>query len=49
MAGPDKGHTVMVEEAMLPLADASVDRLLAVHCLETSERSDRCCARSGGC
>jgi SAM-dependent methyltransferase len=27
----------MVEEAMLPLADASVDRLLAVHCLETSE------------
>ena len=34
----DNGHTVMVEEAMLPLADASVDRLLAVHCLETSER-----------
>ena len=33
-----KGHTVLVEEAMLPLADASVDRLLAVHCLETSER-----------
>ena len=33
-----KGHTVMVEEAMLPLPDASVDRLLAVHCLETSER-----------
>ena len=33
-----KRHTVMVEEAMLPLADASVDRLLAVHCLETSER-----------
>jgi SAM-dependent methyltransferase len=32
-----KGHVVMVEEAMLPLADASVDRLLAVHCLETSE------------
>jgi SAM-dependent methyltransferase len=33
-----KGHTVLVEEAMLPLADASVDRLLAVHCLETCER-----------
>jgi SAM-dependent methyltransferase len=33
------GHTVMVEEAMLPLADASVDRLLAVHCLEASERT----------
>jgi SAM-dependent methyltransferase len=32
-------NTVMVEEAMLPLADASVDRLLAVHCLETSERA----------
>jgi len=32
------GHTVLVEEAMLPLADASVDRLLAVHCLETCER-----------
>lgn len=31
------GHTVMVEEAMLPLPDACVDRLLAVHCLETSE------------
>jgi SAM-dependent methyltransferase len=34
---PDQGHTVMVEESMLPLADASVDRLLAVHCLETSD------------
>jgi SAM-dependent methyltransferase len=34
----DKGHAVLVEEAMLPLADASVDRLLAVHCLETCER-----------
>jgi SAM-dependent methyltransferase len=32
-----KGHAVMVEEAMLPLADSSVDRLLGVHCLETSE------------
>jgi SAM-dependent methyltransferase len=32
-----KGHAVMVEEAMLPLTDASVDRLLVVHCLETSE------------
>src|SRR4249919_2177377 len=33
------GHTVMVEEAMLPLPDASVDRLLGVHCLEGSERT----------
>ena len=36
-SGP--GATVMVEEAMLPLPDASVERLLAVHCLEGSERS----------
>jgi SAM-dependent methyltransferase len=34
-----EGHTVLVEEAMLPLADASVDRLLVVHCLEVSERA----------
>jgi SAM-dependent methyltransferase len=33
------GLTVMVEEAMLPLPDASVDRLLGVHCLEVSERT----------
>jgi SAM-dependent methyltransferase len=33
------GHTVMVEEAMLPLPDASVDYLLGVHCLEVSERA----------
>jgi SAM-dependent methyltransferase len=32
-------HSVLVEEAMLPLADASIDRLLAVHCLEATERS----------
>ena len=32
-------HSVMVEEAMLPLPDASVDRLLGVHCLEVSERT----------
>jgi SAM-dependent methyltransferase len=32
-------HSVMVEEAMLPLPDASVDRLLGVHCLEGSERT----------
>ena len=32
-------QTAMVEEAMLPLPDASVDRLLAVHCLEASERA----------
>jgi SAM-dependent methyltransferase len=30
--------TVMVDEAMLPLPDASVDQLLCVHCLEVSER-----------
>jgi SAM-dependent methyltransferase len=30
-------NTVLVDEAMLPLADASVDRLLAVHCLEAAE------------
>lgn len=32
-------RTVMVEEATLPLADASVDRLLCVHCLEMSENA----------
>lgn len=31
--------TVMVDEAMLPLPDASVDRLLCVHCLEVSDRA----------
>jgi SAM-dependent methyltransferase len=36
-SGP--GATAMVEEAMLPLPDASVDRLLGVHCLEGSERT----------
>jgi len=36
-SGP--AQTVRVEEAMLPLADASVDRLLGVHCLEVTERS----------
>lgn len=36
-AGP--GLTVMVEEAMLPLADASVDLLLGVHCLEVADRT----------
>lgn len=33
------GHTVMVEEAMMPLPDASIDLLLGVHCLEVSERT----------
>jgi SAM-dependent methyltransferase len=33
------GHSVMVEEAMLPLPDASIERLLVVHCLEVSERT----------
>lgn len=32
-------HTVMVDEEMLPLPDASVDRLLGVHCLEGAERA----------
>jgi SAM-dependent methyltransferase len=31
-------HSVLVEEETLPLPDASVDYLLAVHCLEASER-----------
>ncbi len=30
--------SVLVEEGRLPLADGSVDRLLAVHCLEVAER-----------
>ena len=30
--------SVLVDEARLPLADGSVDRLLAVHCLEVAER-----------
>lgn len=37
---PHSGPTrsVLVEEAQLPLADNSVDRLLVVHCLEVAER-----------
>jgi SAM-dependent methyltransferase len=35
-AGPVR--TVLVEEERLPLADNSVERLLAVHCLEVAER-----------
>ena len=31
--------SVMVNEAMLPLPDASIDQLLCVHCLEVSERA----------
>lgn len=31
-------HTVVVEEESLPLPDACVDHLLAVHCLESSEQ-----------
>ncbi|MFY0614735.1 MAG: methyltransferase domain-containing protein [Hyphomicrobiaceae bacterium] len=30
--------TVLVDEEHLPFADSSVDKLLAVHCLETAER-----------
>jgi SAM-dependent methyltransferase len=36
-AGPVS--TVLVEEARLPLADNSVDKLLAIHCLELSEQA----------
>lgn len=38
---PAKGavHTVVVEEDDLPLADNSVDLMLVVHCLETSENA----------
>jgi SAM-dependent methyltransferase len=35
----DSVQSVLVEEALLPLADACLDRLLAVHCLEATERS----------
>ena len=31
-------HTVIVEEESLPLPDACVDRVLAVHCLDMAER-----------
>jgi SAM-dependent methyltransferase len=31
--------SVLVDEGHLPLADGSVDRLLAVHCLEAAERA----------
>ncbi len=38
---PPKGpvNTVLVEEGRLPLADNSVDKLLAIHCLELSEQA----------
>lgn len=38
---PSKGPvlTAMAEEAMLPLADASVNRLIGAHCLEVAERT----------
>ncbi len=32
-------NTVLVEEGRLPLADNSVDKLLAIHCLELSEQA----------
>jgi len=48
--------SVMVDEALLPLRDASVDRLLCVHCLEVAERVGpllremwRVLARRAGC
>ncbi len=33
------GLSVLVDEEQLPLADSSVNRLLAVHCLEVAERT----------
>jgi SAM-dependent methyltransferase len=38
---PAKGNvlSVMVDESLLPLPDASVDHLLCVHCLEVAERA----------
>jgi SAM-dependent methyltransferase len=38
---PSKGNvlSVMVDESLLPLPDASVDHLLCVHCLEVAERA----------
>lgn len=33
------GSSVLVDEEQLPLADSSVNRLLAVHCLEVAERT----------
>ncbi|HET6320532.1 MAG TPA: methyltransferase domain-containing protein [Hyphomicrobium sp.] len=38
---PPKGalHSVLVDDDRLPLADGSVDRLLAVHCLEVAENT----------
>jgi SAM-dependent methyltransferase len=38
---PPSGHvlSIMVDEGMLPLPDASVDLLLCVHCLEVAERA----------
>jgi SAM-dependent methyltransferase len=32
-------HSVLVDDDRLPLADSSVDRLLAVHCLEVAEHT----------
>jgi len=39
---PSEGNrlAVLVEEDRLPLADSSVNRLLAVHCLEATERAE---------
>jgi SAM-dependent methyltransferase len=34
----DRCHTVLVEEHHWPIPDNSVDRLLAIHCLEQAER-----------
>jgi SAM-dependent methyltransferase len=38
---PSQGNvlSVMVDESLLPLPDASVDHLLCVHCLEVAERA----------
>src|SRR6185312_1180919 len=34
----DKCHSVLVAETQWPLPDNSIDRLLAIHCLEQAER-----------
>ncbi len=48
---PSSGHvlTVMVDEAMLPLPDASVDDCSACIAWRLRSAPGRCCARCGAC
>ena len=39
VCGPLATFSVLVENEQLPLPDNSVDRVLAVHCLETADRA----------